>query len=203
MKNKRKTNTDRLGAYLTAAVGIGTLAGTANAATVVTLYGPGAQNPSTSPATPLGINIGKSIPPLNIFDADLSGSISSIFAKSGSAYFTQGSDLVASLAGLKGTYYSFKGGFQGGAQAGPLNYANISFNGNDGVYEAVAQFFFTGTGAGYLMALARSDDYSALSISAGKAAIDGASAIPEPASVMSTMGLLASGLLIRRRKQAA
>ena len=31
----------------------------------------------------------------------------------------------------------------------------------------------------------------------------GASAIPEPASVLSTMGMLASGLLIRRRKQVA
>ncbi len=32
---------------------------------------------------------------------------------------------------------------------------------------------------------------------------DGLTAVPEPTSVLSTMGLLASGLLLRRRKQAA
>jgi hypothetical protein len=47
--------------------------------------------------------------------------------------------------------------------------------------------------------LCKFNDTPGASIAAG----DGLTAVPEPASVLSTMGLLASGLMLRRRKLAA
>ena len=44
------------------------------------------------------------------------------------------------------------------------------------------------------------EDQAGVAINAGDT---GVSAIPEPMSMLSTMGMLASGLLIRRRKLAA
>jgi hypothetical protein len=79
------------------------------------------------------------------------------------------------------------------------------FNGFDDVYEAVGQFFFDAQGGGYLIALAKNDDGSALTISAGKTAIVAASAVsavPEPSSGLGLLALGAAGLLARRRMAA-
>ena len=97
-------------------------------------------------------------------------------------------------------------GFIMGAQSGDLNFANFDFNG-DNTFETVAQFHFNEGGGRYLIAVAQDNSGAPLSISAGKGYIDqGAgtyelAAVPEPASVLGTMGLLASGLLLRRRTQ--
>ncbi len=173
-------------------------AGQANAATVVTFYGPGAQSPSTDPATPVGIDFGLYFP--NFYALDSSGGAASSFGyqNGGGGYFTAGTDLTPTQGNGIGLYVT-SGSFDFGAAAGNQNYANISFDGDDDIYEAVGQFFFDGAGGGYLVALAINDDDTALSISAGKAAID---AIPEP----TTAGLLAlgaAGLAMLRRKKSA
>lgn len=187
-----------LSSYLTAGLAATTL-GQADAATIVTLYGPGARTVATDPATPVGINM---------FTGTLNdGGTGTSFFKyqqntnypSESIIFTRGSDFLPDNSTYLGLY--FNGLFQNGAEAGEQNYVNISFNGDDGVYEAVGQFFFDTTSTGYLVAIAQNDDNSALSIPDGKAAID---AIPEP----STVGLLALGaagltLLRRRQRDAA
>ncbi len=185
-----------LTSYLTAALAA-TALGQADAATIVTLYGPGARTVGTDPATPVGINM---------FTGTINdGTTGTSYFKylqapsdpSESIIFTRGTDFVPDYWTRLGLYYN--GLFQNGAEPGDQNYVNISFNGNDGVYEAVGQFFFDTTSTGYLVAIAQNDDNSALSIPDGKAAID---AIPEP----STVGLLALGAaglaMLRRRKTA-
>lgn len=178
-------------------------AGQADAATVVTFYGDGARSPSTTPATPAGIDFGfyaRGTDDYALIDDTFSKD--SYFASAtGVGYFTRGTDLgPGPLRGFAFGIYADNGLLIEGAIAGDENYANISFDGNDDVFEAVGQFFIDGTanGGGYLIAIAENDDGSALSISAGKAAIDG---IPEP----STVGLLALGAaglaMMRRRKR--
>lgn len=186
----------RLTSYLSAVAAAAV--GQADAATFVTLYGPGARTTSTDPATPSGIgmdwdNTGGGIG--YIGDGNV------VFGHDGSyLYFSPGTDLTILNKDVIG-YYQYSGDLSlYGAQTGDQNYISISFDGDDDVYEAVGQFFFDGAGGGYLVAIAENDDDSALSISAGKAAID---AIPEP----TTAGLLALGAAglatLRRRNKSA
>ncbi len=193
MKTSKKT---QLTAYLATGLAAAT-AGQADAATVVTFYGPGARTPTSNPATPDGIDFGT----VTLHAAvDSSLSTSSYFLNDYSlGYFSSGADMSPYDVGREAPYYFFSSGiYINGAQNGDQNYANISFDGNDGVYEAVGQFYFEVIENGYLVALAINDDGSALSISDGKAAID---AIPEP----NTAGLLALGAaglaMLRRRKR--
>jgi hypothetical protein len=191
----------RLGTYLTVGLGTGCLAVTAGASTV-TMYGAG-----TTPPPGIGFRGGAE----NAF-VDNAGSNGSVFHqdKGGNnfAYFTRGGDKNwgSSYSGESGQFRQ-SGDWYYGAQAGASNYANISFNGFDNVYEAVGQFFFDAQGGGYLIALAKNDDGSALTISAGKTAIDAASAVsavPEPSSQLALLALGSAGILIRRRiKRAA
>jgi hypothetical protein len=136
----------------------------------------------------------------------------SYFGFSG-GYFTRGLDQVGPVGGgITGMYRSSGGVLRYGAVAGDQNYANMSFNGGDGVFEAVAQFFFNGTGGAYLMAIATTNAIPnpqnlsavggpALSISAGKAMIN-AAAIPEPSSLV-LLALGATGLAARRQRKKA
>ena len=125
--------------------------------------------------------------------------------------WTRGSDLGVSTTARDGRYGNF-GNLDFGAVLGSENYANVSFNGVDGIYEAVAQFYLDGAGGGYLMAIATTNpipnpqDLSAvggpaLSISAGKAMID-AAAVPEPTS-LGLLALGAMGLATRRQRRKA
>lgn len=118
-------------------------------------------------------------------------------------FISQGYDVQSVDRSERLLQYSFSGNFLRGAQTGDQNYVNVSLNGDDDVYETVAQFYFDGNAGGRLVGQASREDGTALSISDGKAAIDNFSAVPEPSS-LSLLALGASGLLLRRRiKRAA
>ena len=135
------------------------------------------------------------------------------FESGGNGFFTRGEDMFPTQHGGSGSLrYHSGNSFDQGSVAGDQNYANISFNGVDSVYEAVAQFYLDGSGGGYLMAIATLNDIpnpqdlsavggAALSISAGKSMIDAAAAIPEPSS-LALLALGATGLIARRRRAA-
>jgi hypothetical protein len=113
--------------------------------------------------------------------------------------FTSGTDnpIGASNWGSYGRYL-IGGTFVYGAAVG-VNYANISFNGNDQTYEGVAKFHFDGAGGGKLLAIAKDDGLLYLPISAAVTAIDGA-AVPEPSAML--LGLLAVGSCACARRRA-
>lgn len=192
--------THKLAAYLGAGIGAGCLAGQSEAATIVTLYGPGAQNTTTTPSTPAGITIGFGYYDGNRYVTD-AGAARVAFSNTGNSYFTTGGDLDTST-GLNwgfGTYLREGSAAHGAILNSDQNFANISFNGADGVYEGVGQFYLTSNGTGYLVAMAVNDDGTALSISAG---VDAIEAVPEP-SGLALLALGAGGLLVRRRRKAA
>jgi PEP-CTERM motif len=197
MQSNTLKNQAKLGTYLALTAGAGFAATAAYGATTVTFYGAGAKSPSTTPATPVGVDFGNRFGPS--FYVDKAYSTASFF-KFASGYFTRGADQAANGSpGYRGGRYHGGEDFANGAQLGDMNFSNVSFNGSDQVFEAVAQFHFDGTGGGYLIAIAKSTDNSALSISNGKAAID---AVPEP-SALGLLALGSAGLLARRRRKLA
>ena len=184
--------------YLALTLGAGAAATSAKGATVVDFYGATATLPVGLSITGAGYSNKGYI---------RSGTSNIRFAVGSSGdRLTDGSDLDINSAGIAITF--FDDVFQEGASLGDQNYVNVTFDANDSVYEAVAQFHLEGPVAStsnYLIAIARNDDGSALSISDGKAAIDAASvsAVPEPASNLSLLALGAGGLLLRRRAKRA
>ncbi len=160
-----------MGTYLTLTAGAGFAATAAQGAITVTFYGVNSAN-DTNP-DPAGISVGR-------YGLDSGQTNASVFSFQASGYFSQGSDEPKGGAALVGAYRSNYNTFDFGAVSGDANYANVSFIGNFSAFEAVAQFHFGAPGEGYLIAIARNDDNSALSISDGKAAID---ALPETSSL--------------------
>ena len=182
--------------YLAVATGSCCAASFAHGAVV--FYGPGAQSSTTTPPTPDGFNISLDSGAALVGSFDEENPV--LFNYSGGDYFTQGGDLAADVAASIG-YYIYGGEFTAGAMLGDQNYANLTFDADDTVFEAVGQFFFDGADGGYLVAIATNEDGSALSISDGVDLIDAAS-VPEP-SGLTLLALGSAGLLARRQRRKA
>lgn len=194
---------NRLASYLTVAAGVGCAASAANGAVV--FFGPGAQSPTSTPATPAGISIGTTLLGGNLA-VNSSISTDALFASdAANIQFTSGTDLTPTSYSVSGLYADSNGDPVGGAVLNSdQNYINISFDGDSTVFEAVAQFSFDGNGGGYLVAIATNDAPNAadpLSISAGRALIEAAT-VPEPSS-LALLALGASGIVIRRQRKKA
>ncbi len=193
--------TNKLGNYLALTLGAGAAVTSAEGATTVTVYGQGVTPPA-------GINPSVTSSFVGFSTLDLNGYSNNSVFKQGTSdqLFTSGTD-------LNNLGFAFEGYFQEpgaskayGATSGDANYANISLNGDDGVYESVGQFHINiAAGELWLIALAKNSDNSALSISAGKTAIDGSatSAVPEVSSHLALLALGSAGVLTRRRLKRA
>jgi hypothetical protein len=208
-----KTRKNKMMGYLAVTAGVGCASSVANAGVV--FYG-NASNTNIQ-ADPFGINV--------VFNSgDSTGNVIQsghyplhriMSLSPNSSYFTQGADGNYSGSGGNGQYHN-SSEFRKGAQPGDQNYARVSFDGNNNVFEAVAQFYFDGAGGGYLMAIATLNEITnpqdlslvggpELNIAAGKAMIDAAavSAVPEPSSHLALLALGAGGLTLRRRLKRA
>ena len=225
MKNRRRSTCDRLGSYLTAAVTVGTLANTADAA-IVNLdvssisganagIAPGGQR-SNILLSSLGLGAAGLTGDLDLYNRntgdytyhgiDIDGGGGGGFAINGDdaspRNFNAGGtiDGTAEFSGktVETVFYYSDNGLNSvfspvfgpdsflGFRSGNNHYGwlEVTWNGTD-TFEIISGAF---------------EDQAGMAINAGDT---GVSAIPEPMSMLSTMGMLASGLLIRRRKQVA
>jgi len=141
-----KLKQNKLGTYLAVTAGVGCAASVAEGA--VTFYGINSAN-DTNP-DPAGIKIGGQVGSFfNAYDGFMN---SPRFRIGNGSYFTDGSDLNATSQGSYGRYF-LQGYLVNGAVSGGGNYANVSFDGDDGMFESVAQFNFDGMGEGFLIDL--------------------------------------------------
>jgi hypothetical protein len=216
MKNKRRTTPERLGSYLTAAVGIGTLAGTADAAVVnLNVSSISAVNGGVVPGNMAsvslsslgGVGLTGDLFIMNIYDGYFTGIAGSVsFAVNdvnGYAVphkFSAGQQIDASANWTSGVDPASVFAYTGSPKSpdfGPGSFMGFrSLNGRYGWLEVT----WVGAAEEFYILSGAYEDVAGVGILAGAGAV---SAIPEPTSVLGTMGLLASGLMIRRRKLAA
>jgi hypothetical protein len=190
--------TNKLGNYLALTLGAGAAATSAEAATTVTFYG-------AKDSPPAGISPGSYYGGFRLDSgATFNDSKFAVDNSSGGMLFTSGGELGNRDSDASGYFTAPGTSGSRGAQNGDANYVNISLNGSDGVFESVGQFHI-GSDNIRLIALAKNDDNSALSISAGKTAIEAAStsAVPEVSSHLALLALGSAGVLTRRRLKRA
>ena len=211
MKTKRKsTPSTRLGAYLTAGVGIGCLASNSNAAIhiidISAFAGPngGVGSGDYSTFDFAGVTNG-----LQIYNGDYSqwgldgdNGVSFAVNRAGNAQirnFSSGAT-IGSAAQFDDydAYTVFKRRSTEAPDFGPNSFVGFKANDNYGWLEVT----WNGSIDTFNIIAAAYQD-SGASIAAGDTGGGDLTAVPEPASVLSTMGLLASGLMLRRRKLAA
>ena len=210
MKTKRRTTTDRLGAYLTATVGTSLLAAVQSDAAIVTLDISAFDSPNAG-LMPDSDSSAYLLPGNKIFiytynswagvAADWDGPLNLAMKSDGSGLFKFGpGDVIGAGIGPSAnwssdrnnnTYFNREGakqpswgassfiGFQANSATTPLyGWLEVTWDAPNNTFE-----FLSG---------AYEDSGASITL-----------AIPEPVSMLSTMGMLASGLLIRRRKLAA
>jgi hypothetical protein len=209
MKTKRITQSNRLGSYLTATVGIGCLTGNSEAAIQIIDITPFAgPNGGISPGAKwrgdfVGVTNGLEIYNSNYQQWGLDGDNGVMFAVNSLAYaairnFSSGAtiDGAATFADfIKHTGFRYEAN-PAAPDFGANSFVGFKANGKYGWLEVTWE---SSTDTFEILSGAYQDQVG-VAIHAGDT---GVSAIPEPASLLSTMGLLASGLLIRRRKLAA
>ncbi len=218
MKTKQTTTTDRLGSYLTAAIGIGTLAGTADAA-IVTFSNSGSFIEGTvddgdQPTIIIALGDGSNL----LIDPYSSGSYLELT-------FDDAFPYTGRFTGV--------GTFSGGSYPGIslLGFGDPIFANNSGnspytgslIASGVPQSDFVGNVSGYIGFVTPNNNKGWLSVEFNSdtglfaynggavatmgedltAGATGISAVPEPASTLSLLGLLSSGLLLRQRRNGA
>jgi hypothetical protein len=214
MKKKPTNVGDRLGGYLTAVVSVGTLAGTADAAIVnidISAFdGPNANLP-TGGFLPMALVPGNPMNWYNVspFDgstgvaAQWNGPLNLAMKADGFGLFkfATGATIGAAANWASDfnsyTYFNYAGikqpdwgsgsfiGFQANSNSTPLyGWLEVTWDSQNNIFEFLSGAY----------------EDSGASILAGAGAV---SVIPEPSSALATIGLLAGGMMIRRRKQAA
>ena len=203
-----------LGLAVLAGVALVTTAGNAQASLTVTNYGEAAILPTgmSFDKYPMGIYGNWSL--VNLAFNEITQKNRLVMKAAGQITFTRGTDLTDDIL-ADAAYYFVKDATEGwplpnglkqGAQVGDVNFANFDFEG-DGKFEMVGQFHFDNTGGGYLIAVAKNTSGDPLSISAGKLLIEQGpgtyelASVPELTSSFTLLGLISSGLLLRRRTQ--
>jgi hypothetical protein len=239
MKTKRKsTPRTRLGAYLSAGVGLGTIAGSADAAIVnIDISNIGGPNGGVTSGEYGSISDFTSLGTTLYLHAGESGN-HGITIYSGWNKLNESRNPGGIAVSTYAPYASPRK-FVAGESIGPTSTDVVGFPpdncyslfkytdyNNDNAYPYVTNETFSSTPASFLGFQNSAGDYGWLqvawngtdtfeilggafndtpgeAIAAGALAGSDLTAVPEPASVLSTMGLLASGLLLRRRKLAA